>query len=158
MGTHRFGPTSTTAAALSVAAILALTGCGAQARSSTAPLGGSSPGTTSVSAPTTHPPMVATAQDNGRTITLSVGQTLAVRLDSTYWTFTPTAPPLHAEGTPVVLRGGPCVPGQGCGSVTASFSGASAGRTTVTAERTTCGEAIRCTGTAGLYRLVVVVD
>lgn len=104
-----------------------------------------------------HPLAMATSKDNGHTMTLTVGQTLSVRLDSTYWTFAPATPPLHENGQPVVSTGGPCVPGQGCGTVTAGFYASGPGETVVSANRTSCGEAMRCVGQAGEYRLTVVV-
>ena len=152
MGTHRFGPKTTVAGtAILGAAVLALAGCGAGKATTGQPVISTSATLVPVAAAT------ATAKDNGSTITLAVGQRLTVRLDSTYWTFEPAAAPLQATGKPVVTQGGPCVPGQGCGTVAANFTGTAPGRTTVTADRTRCGEAMRCVGTAGEYRLTIVV-
>jgi hypothetical protein len=142
MGTHRFGP------ALVILAV-ALAGC-----STPAGTGQSPPGTSTVHS---QPPAVATMQDNGHTLTLTVGQPLSVRLDSTYWTFAPTGVSLRRNGEPVVNSGGPCVPGQGCGTVTAQFVADTPGQAVVSASRVSCGEAMRCTGPAGQYRLTVVV-
>jgi hypothetical protein len=52
---------------------------------------------------------------------------------------------------------GTCVPGGGCGTVTAAFRALAPGRATITASRTTCGEAMRCTGTDGAWEVTVVV-
>jgi hypothetical protein len=150
MGTHRSGLTLGFAV---TAAALGLVGCATPAGTS---LTGASLTATS-STVRSHPPAMATAEDNGHTLTLTVGQRLSVRLDSTYWTFGPTAPPLRQNGQPLVSKGGPCVPGQGCGTVTADFYAAGPGRTAVSASRTSCGEAMRCVGPAGQYRLTIVV-
>jgi hypothetical protein len=79
---------------------------------------------------------------------------------STFWTVRGSRNPnvLRQDGEPVVapnLAG--CVPGQGCGTVTASFVAVARGLARVVAKRTTCGEALRCTGSAGSYRVTVVV-
>jgi hypothetical protein len=105
--------------------------------------------------------VVAMDTDNGRTLQLHVGDRLEVSLGSTYWS-------IHESSDPSVLRlAGPvaispqpggCVPGGGCGLAIASFDAVGKGSADVTASRTSCGEAMLCTGTAGSYRLSVVVS
>jgi len=105
-------------------------------------------------------PIVATDSDNGKTFELHVGDRLEVNLASTYWT-------IHESSDLSVLRlAGPpaispqpngCVPGAGCGLAIASFDAVGKGSADVTASRTSCGEAMRCVGNAGSYRLTVVV-
>jgi hypothetical protein len=103
--------------------------------------------------------IVATDSDNGKTLELHLGDRLDVNLSSTYWT-------IHESSDLSVLRlAGPmaisprpgCVPGGGCGLAIASFDAVGTGSADVTASRTSCGEAMRCVGTAGSYRLAVVV-
>jgi hypothetical protein len=104
--------------------------------------------------------IVATDSDNGKTLELHVGDRLEVHLASTYWN-------LHESSDRSVLRlAGPttispqpngCVPGGGCGLAIASFDAVGVGSVDVTASRTSCGEAMRCVGSAGSYRLSVVV-
>jgi hypothetical protein len=96
---------------------------------------------------------------NGTTVRIRIGTRLTVRLGSTYWTFHGSSNPavLREAGTPKVKPRGGCVPGAGCGTVTARFVARRAGTATVTASRTTCGEALQCTGGQGTYRLTVVV-
>jgi hypothetical protein len=104
--------------------------------------------------------VVATDSDDGKTFELHVGDRLEVKLSSTYWT-------IHESSDPSVLRlAGPmaisprpngCVPGAGCGLAIASFAAVGTGSVDVTASRTNCGEAMRCVGNAGSYRLAVVV-
>jgi hypothetical protein len=99
-------------------------------------------------------------KDNGRAVTLAVGQQLRVVLGSTYWQFDDAAyhGVLRSVGSPKT-RPEPtsCVPGGGCGTVTATFVAGAAGRTDVTAHRSSCGEAMGCTARTGSFRLHVVV-
>jgi hypothetical protein len=101
---------------------------------------------------------VSDARDGG-TVGLHLGQRLRVVLHSTYWEFKAVGDPavLHLTATPAVAPKGGCVPGQGCGTVTAVYVARALGRTTVKAARTSCGEAMGCTGGAGGYTLTVVV-
>jgi hypothetical protein len=104
--------------------------------------------------------IVATDSDNGNTFDLHVGDRLEVKLNSTYWT-------IHESTDPSVLRlAGPmaispqpngCVPGAGCGLAIASFDAVGKGSADVAASRVSCGEAMRCVGTSGSFRLSVVV-
>jgi hypothetical protein len=96
---------------------------------------------------------------DGGTVALHVGQRLRVVLHSTYWEFKAVSVPavLHLVETPQVAPKSGCVPGQGCGTVTALYVARAAGTATVKAERTSCGEAMGCTGDAGSYTLTVVV-
>jgi len=106
----------------------------------------------------------ATERDNGRTITVHRNDRLVVRLDSTYWTFVrPKTTVLHEVGTPQTtaspLGTGPghCTAGTGCGRVTVTYDAIGPGHAMIAAHRTSCGEAIRCVGDAGTYRLTVKV-
>ncbi|HEY0805501.1 MAG TPA: hypothetical protein VGD84_10560 [Pseudonocardiaceae bacterium] len=106
----------------------------------------------------------ATDTDNGRTITVAVGDQLKITLHSTYWHFgaAPSGTALRPAGQPATegTPAGPnnhCVPGEGCGTVTAGFDATTPGTAVVTATRTSCGEAMACTGRSGSYRLTVVV-
>jgi hypothetical protein len=136
---------------------LVLAGCAA---GNAAPSGGPvGPPVTS----TTAQAVTATDADNGHTITITHGGMLTVRLNSTYWHFgtNTSGAALRPAGTPttsaVPLTASHCVPGQGCGTVTAVFQAVAPGKAVVTASRTTCGEARGCTGGQGLYQLTVMV-
>lgn len=104
--------------------------------------------------------IVATDSDNGKTFEMHVGDRLEVNLASTYWS-------IHESSDLTVLKlAGPmaisprpngCVPGGGCGLAIASFAAVGTGSADVTASRSSCGEAMRCVGNAGSYRLSVVV-
>jgi hypothetical protein len=109
----------------------------------------------------THKHNVAASEtDNGRTITLRRGNHVTLTLHSTYWSIKGSSNPavLH-ELFPPATRPMPahCVPGQGCGTVSASFAAVSSGRADVTASRTTCGEALQCAPAQRDYVLHVVV-
>lgn len=97
---------------------------------------------------------------DGGTVSLRPGQRLRVVLHSTYWDFKPASDPsvLHLTAPPTFAPKSGCVPGQGCGTVTAVYLARSVGRATVKAGRTSCGEAMGCTGDAGSYTLDVVVS
>ena len=99
-------------------------------------------------------------RDKGTTVALHVGDHLKLVLTNTYWEIhaASDAVVLRSDGQPVTkpkLQG--CVPGAGCGTTTETFTAAKAGKATVSASRTTCGEALRCTGGNGEYKVSVVV-
>lgn len=105
--------------------------------------------------------VTATDKDNGRTVTLVPGQRLRVVLASTYWTFqnSSSAAVLRVETQPHVNpQPSGCVPGAGCGTATVTYRAVAHGQTSVTASRTSCGEAMGCTGAEGNYSLRVVVS
>ena len=100
---------------------------------------------------TTSAHVTASEAQSGSTLTLQRGDTLTVTLHSTYWTIDGSSDSavLTAQG-PAVTQGDPpsshrCVPGGGCGTVTQNFAAVGTGTADVTANRTTCGEALRCT-------------
>lgn len=101
-----------------------------------------------------------TDHDKGTTVTLHVGDRLKVVLASTYWTIHPSsnAAVLRSDGRPIVtgqLNG--CVPGEGCGTATRLFTAIATGKASVSASRTSCGEALRCTAGHGTYKVSVLV-
>lgn len=103
---------------------------------------------------------VARDSDNGKTLNLHVGDRLEVQLGSTYWTVngSTNGAVLQTIGQAVVSpQPTGCVPGAGCGFVTALFDAVAPGNAAVTASRNSCGEAMGCTGDQGLYRVSVVV-
>lgn len=141
---------------------------GATTTSSATPT--TSPTTVAHATTTLHPTTTVASQapaavaladaDTGRSVTVRRGGTVTVVLHSTYWTF--AAPSngsvVQAQGAPVVVadRQG-CVPGGGCGTVTAKYAAVGDGQATLSAHRDSCGEAMRCQGTAGDWRVTIVV-
>jgi hypothetical protein len=120
------------------------------------------PGHKSSSAGHVHQPVVRTERDgsNGRTVHVKPGDRIELVLGSDYWV-------IRASSAPAVLRqDGPsrtlapvrsCPPGVGCRPLRTLFAALSPGTAVITAHRRTCGEALRCVGSQGRFRLTVVV-
>ncbi len=126
-----------------------------------APVHTPSPAPTPTPAPAPVPPgsPVATDADNGKTFTLGKLQSLTVRLSSTYWTIHEASDTsiIHMVGQPVYMsKASECVPGGGCGTVTATFSPGAPGTATISASRTSCGEAMACTSNSSKYQITVI--
>jgi len=87
--------------------------------------------------------------NNGQAVTLRPGDHLTAVLHSTYWQFDAPSDSgvVSADGDPVYAGGGPKCgpPGSGCGTVTVRYTAGHDGRAVVSASRTSCGEAMRCT-------------
>ena len=97
---------------------------------------------------------------NHHTVNVKKGTTLVVTLHSTYWTFNPlSGNALRAKGRPVTVPApmGTCVPGGGCGTVTARFVAHADGSATISAGRTSCGEALLCQPSQRTYTVKVKV-
>jgi hypothetical protein len=116
--------------------------------------------------PTPSPtPALVTSIDenyNHKTVTLAQGTMLVVILNSTYWNF---ADGMYNHVLQQVGAGetSPCamgtsVPGSGCGFVSREFLAANPGSTMVVASRTSCGEAMGCTGNQGSFSVTIVVN
>jgi hypothetical protein len=165
IGMRHHAPAHRTSVVVTIVAVtVVVVGCASTNRASTTPT--TTTTTTARSATTTTLPRPGAAtktvsdRDNGTTVNVHAGERLRVVLDSTYWYIDPSAHPevLRSDGTPrVEPRTGSCPPGVGCGTVTATFSAAAPGSANVTATRTICGEALRCTGRDGRYSITVVV-
>jgi hypothetical protein len=158
---------------------LSLTACAApsngaapSASPSAPPSSGSTAGNTPAAIPsntdsptlnlTGTPPAAVTVGEkgNGSTVTLVTGQRLRIVLASTYWQLQDSSDlgVLRAEGQPRINpQPTECVPGAGCGTASATYLAVSPGQADVKATRTSCGEAMACTGTEGLFTLHVIV-
>ena len=159
-------------AAFAVILAAGLAGCGSGSAAGPAP-GGASPSTASPSAASASPTTNASAvvagnAANGQTLRLRPGQALQIVLGSqrqagsTGWTFAPLrSGVLKPSGAAEVKRstGGPgCgVPGAGCGTVTLTAIAGAPGTAVITARRSSCGEAMRCSPGQDGFRLTVVV-
>ena len=120
--------------------MLALTGCDGASSS-----GGSSSSTTTS---TRH----LDESSNGKHLDVHFGDTIIVTLHSTYWTFgVPGGFILQPVTPPQIGKGANCptVPGNGCGTVTITYNVGKVGSGTIVAHRTSCGEALKCTGAQG---------
>ncbi len=129
--------------------------------------GGSAPPSTPLPSPVEATP-VASGSDlqidetnNGGSVAVAVGSEVTLKLGSTYWQVQGSSDPavLALVPGPTTPGAAPmaCVPGAGCGTVTAVFRALAPGSATITASRTTCGEALLCTGAAGTYKVTVDV-
>lgn len=100
--------------------------------------------------------------DNGHSLTVAVGSEITLQLANTYWQVQASSDPavLALVSGPTASGAAPsaCLPGMGCGAVTAVFRALTPGQATITASRATCGEALRCTGSAGAYEVTIVVS
>lgn len=111
--------------------------------------------------PSPGPGAAVTASDanDGQVVILHMGDHLKVTLASTYWSIhpLPDATVLIALAAPQIQPSPGCVPGQGCGTVTQEYLAGGLGQVQIAASRTTCGEALACTGTQGSFSLTVQV-
>jgi hypothetical protein len=112
------------------------------------------------------PKVTITESSNRHVVTVAKGAHLVVALHSTYWTITPLARRTVLAQVGTQQTGGSLagpthacapVPGQGCGTVTMHYVAHGAGTVRLTAQRTTCGEAMRCTGSQGSWYVTVRV-
>ena len=126
---------------------------------------GSGPADTGSTAPATPAGPTSTTElgeaNNGQTLTVSVGATVKLVLHNIYWTVDDSSHPsvLALVGPPVYSGAGSikCIPGTGCGTVTATFKAVAQGSALISASRTSCGEALQCPGGAGTFEVTVVV-
>jgi hypothetical protein len=116
---------------------------------------------TPVPVPTGPRSISLTADLDGRTAHAPTGDLVRVTLPGTTWSFAPpSGSALVTVGQPVVRDGANCshvVVGGGCGTVTATYHATAPGHSTITASRTTCGEAERCVGDEASYSIEVFV-
>jgi hypothetical protein len=149
---------------MTLCVLAAAAGCASATPSpATSAAAGNSPSATTSSSAAPYAAQLAFA-DSGKTITLHVGGTVHVTLNSAYWTFQPVAAPqlLKLDTTAFVPPSpGTCaghqVLGSGCGTQTADFTALATGQTSVEATRVNCGEAMRCTGANGHFEVQVVI-
>ncbi len=103
-----------------------------------------------------------TETDNGKSVAAQVGSEVKLVLHNTYWQVLGSSNPavLSLVSGPTYSGAGliACVPGSGCGTVTAIFRAIAPGRATVTASRTTCGEVLPCPSSTGAYEVTIVVE
>ena len=157
---HRVAVRSGAATLLLVALVLSVAACTGVAAAPTA-----APTALPTAAPTAAPSPVertVTEADNGTTVTVPAGSTVTLVLANTYWQVQGSSDakvlaPVSGPTVSAPPMGGSCVPGSGCGTVTAVFHAVAAGHASILASRTTCGEAMLCQGTAGAYQVTIVV-
>jgi len=104
--------------------------------------------------------VIVDEHQNHATVTVHQGDRIRLVLHNTYWSID------RAHGHALATRGsqktaghiGPgCVPGSGCGTATRTFTARQSGTTRLTADRTSCGEAMRCTAGQGHFSVRIRV-
>jgi len=116
---------------------------------------------TTVHHPTPHEPTVVISEkDAGHVVHVRLGGAVHWVLHSTYWTMGPLTGDVLVRPMGALSAGSSrsCVPGQGCGTVEAYFRAEHAGTVTLRAHRNSCGEAMRCVGNQGRFRVTVIVS
>ena len=109
-------------------------------------------------------PMVIAVRDdaNGKAVSARAGDRIELILSSSYWHVTGSSAPsvLRQDGPPVLLsrpRSCPDIPGLGCIPVRADFTALTDGKAEITAQRSACGEALRCKPDQTRFTVIVVV-
>jgi len=103
-----------------------------------------------------------------KTVIVKLGSRVELTLHSMYWGLAVPAKSssLTSKGAPILkpIFPSPSAPagckiaGSGCGTQTWEFVATKVGTTHLVASRTTCGEALRCTGTNGRFAVTVKVS
>jgi hypothetical protein len=97
---------------------------------------------------------------NQSIVRVVVGNRVELLLHSSYWAN------FASSQSAVVRADGPvrmmpttqhCVPGGGCQPVLATFTALTAGTAVLSASRTSCGEALRCSRANSQYHVTIVV-
>ena len=150
--------------AVCVASLALVAGCASQSPNSV-PVGAGSTATSGNVAPSATPGGSVTVKDdaNGTTVHVRVGDKVELVLSSSYWTVngSSTARVLRQDGSSTVLprpTSCPAIPGLGCQPVQTNFTATAAGTSIVTANRTACGEAMRCPADKQHFTVTIVVQ
>jgi hypothetical protein len=108
-----------------------------------------------------------TEKNAAKIVAVKLGGRVVLSLHSMYWhlTMPPKGASLTSKGAPILkpIFPGPTAPmgcriaGSGCGTQTWKFAATKVGLTHLTASRTTCGEAMKCTGANGRFEVTVKV-
>jgi len=122
---------------------------------------------TASSIPTTQAATPISEASNGKTVLIKQGSAFEITLHSTYWQFSDlnSIKVVSPLGNPIILAIAPGAdspagcqhPGMSCGTVTWKLRTKALGIQKITASRTSCGEALRCTGANGLFRVSIKV-
>jgi hypothetical protein len=135
--------------AVMVVSIMTSAGCGTAASRASGPVAGG--------------PTVIVVRDNanGKAVSTRAGDRIELILSSSYWRVAGSSAPsvLRQDGLPVLLsrpKSCPDIPGLGCIPVRADFTALTNGTAEITAERSACGEALRCK--PDQTRFTVIVD
>ena len=99
---------------------------------------------------------------NGKAVSARAGDRIKLILSSSYWHVTGSSAPrvLRQDGPSVLLsrpKSCPDIPGLGCTPVQADFTALTDGRAVITAGRSACGEALRCSPDQSRFTVSVVI-
>ena len=115
-------------------------------------------------APHSGGPTVIVVRDdaNGTAVSASAGDRIRLILSSSYWDVAGSSAPrvLRQDGPPVLLsRPGNCpdIPGLGCTPVQTDFTALTDGKAVITARRSACGEALRCSPDQTRFTVSIVI-
>lgn len=100
---------------------------------------------------------------NGKTVHVHVGNRVDLQLASSYWTVNGSSDSavLRQDGDTTALprpTDCPAIPGLGCVPVRTDFSAVKPGTAVISADRLSCGEAMRCGPNQEHFAVTVVVD
>lgn len=117
------------------------------------------PAPTPTPTPTPAPSPTVSLDENsdGKTIQVMPGSTIDLVLHSTYWQIQPTKSPVLKPlmDEPLVTGQLSNPPGMGKGTVEMKYQVVAAGTAVITASRTTCGEAMKCVGKDGAFKVTI---
>ena len=136
--------------AVFVVSIMTSAGCGTAASVASGPVAGG-------------PTVIVVRDDaNGKTVSARAGDRIELILSSSYWRVTGSSASsvLRQDGPPVLLsrpRSCPDIPGLGCIPLRADFTALTDGKAVITAERSACGEALRCRPDQTRFTVIVTV-
>ena len=125
------------AVAAVVVSVMASAGCGTAASHASGPVAGG-------------PTVIVVRDDaNGKVVSTRAGDRIELILSSSYWRVTGSSASsvLRQDGPAVLLsrpKSCPDIPGLGCIPVRADFTALTNGNAEITAQRSACGEAMRC--------------
>lgn len=107
--------------------------------------------------------VVISESSNAKVVTVARGSHFTVTLHSTYWSIKPVTGHIVTQIGKTLVKGSlmygtqRCVPGQGCGTVTANYVANAAGTVRLNASRTTCGEVLLCSKSQSHWTVVIRV-
>jgi hypothetical protein len=117
---------------------------------------------TAAPSPIVHKPVAYAVDDNanGTTVHVKVGDTVTVTLHSTYYQMDPPSSAAVGAGATVAAGSvGPGhIPGSGAGTVVTSYIARSPGVAKITAQRTSCGEALACAPDQRTYAVTIAIS
>lgn len=99
---------------------------------------------------------------NGKAVSARAGDRIELILSSSYWHVTGSSAPsvLRQDGPSLLLsrpNSCPDIPGLGCIPVRADFTALTDGKAVIMAERSACGEALRCKPDQARFTVIVEV-